>query len=143
MLTLPIEAEIETEHKVIRNLNKRQTICAGAVLVTTFGFYAFTKDVVNTLLLTAPFACFFAYLGWKVTNGLHAEELALMKAKNYFYKNSTRKYRTKNMYFALMNAGYRNLRNKDMADKRIAKKILKEEKYRNNRKAISKMKKIL
>ena len=142
MLTLPIEAEIEKEHKVIRNLNKRQTICAGAIVGITFGMYAYTKDPLQTLVLVAPFGLIFAYIGWKITNGLHAEELILMNIKKSLYKNGVRKYRTKNLYFSLMNAGYRALRNKDMSNKKIAKKVLRQEKYRKNRKSISKMKKI-
>ena len=143
MLTLPIEAEIETEHKVIRNLNKRQTVCAGGILLATLGFYAFTKDVLNTMFLTAPVAFVLGYIGWKVTNGLKAEELVWMKLKQFFYKNAIRKYRTKNHYFELMNAGYRKMRNKDFSNKKIAKKVMKAEKYRESRKGSSKIKKVI
>lgn len=142
MLTLPIEAEIEQEHKVIRNLNKRQTICAGAIIGTALISYALTENVLYTLIVTSPIAAVLAYFGWKVTSGLKAEEIIWRKLQRCLYRNGTRKYRTKNSYFDLLNTGYQALRNKDMSDRKTAKKILREEKYRKKRKGHSRLNKI-
>ena len=143
MLTLPIEAEIEQEHKVIRNLNKRQTVCVGIITGTALISYALSENVLYTILVTAPIGCCLAYFGWKITDGLKAEEILWRRLQKILYKNGTRKYRTKNSYFELMNSGYAALRNKDMSNRRIAGKIKKAEKYRKTRKGHSRLKKVV
>ena len=136
MLTLPIETEIETEHKVIHNLNMRQTILFGSVGVIAVASYAITRDLIIAAAISLPFALAAAYFSRKTSYGLDPEELILMKIKRFLYKNGSRKYRTKNRYFGLMNQAYRAMRNRDMADKAIAKKIKKKKKMAGKLKRI-------
>ena len=111
MLILPIEKEIETEHKVLGRFTARQVICGGAIIACVVVFYLMLKDLFWVLLCTMPFLFVFGMIGWYTKYGLHLEDLALKKLQVQYYRNEIRRYRTKNYYFALLNAAYAKQRN--------------------------------
>lgn len=106
MLILPIEKEIETEHKVLGRFTTRQVICGGGIIASVVVFYLMLKDLFWVLLCTMPFLAVFGMIGWYTKFGLHLEDLALKKLQARYYKNEMRRYRTRNYYFALFNAAY-------------------------------------
>ncbi len=118
MLNLPIESEIETEHKVFRDFNMRQTVC----LVITGGIaivmYMIFRSWFLMVAFTAPFALLLMYFAKPGENGEKAEDLIMKAAEKHFYKNQTRIYRTKNKYIPLMNNAYRKRRSAEMAERK-------------------------
>lgn len=113
MLILPIEKEIESEHKVLGRFTTRQVICGGCIITCVVVFYLMLKDLFWVLFCTMPFLFVFGMIGWYTKFGLHLEDLALKKLQLKYYKNETRRYRTKNYYFALLNAAYAKQRSTD------------------------------
>ncbi len=128
MLTLPIESEIEKEHKVIRDFNKRQTACAVVIGASVIIMYSYAGSVELGIALASPVIALAGAFGWYKKGTLNAEEVVLKRVKEYIYHNKTRKYRTKNLYFSLLNKGYAKLRNADMSDKKTAELIAKAKK---------------
>ncbi len=101
MLILPIEKEIESEHKVLGHFTTRQVLCGGGIIFCVVMFYLLLEDLFWVLLCTMPFLVIFGLLGWYTKFGLPLEDFALKKLQSYYYKNETRTYRTKNYYFFL------------------------------------------
>ncbi|MCR5101723.1 MAG: PrgI family protein [Butyrivibrio sp.] len=128
MLNLPIESEIETEHKVIRDFNVRQviSILIAAVIVLIFYLYV-GRDVLFTMGFAFPVGAVAAFFAKPSDAGLPAEKIILKKLQIYFYKSEMRKYRTRNMYMPVINDAYKSLKNKDNT-KQIRKEIRKAEK---------------
>lgn len=113
MLILPIEKEIEAEHKVLGRFTTRQVVCGGGIIACVVVFYLLLKDLFWVLLCTMPFLFVFGMIGWYTKFGLHLEDLALKKLQVKYYKNEIRRYRTRNYYFALLNTAYAKQRNSD------------------------------
>lgn len=103
MLIMPIEKEIESEHKIIGRFNPRQAVCGGCIVACVVAFYLLVNDLFWTILCTMPFLAVFGVLGWYTKYGMDAEYLAFKKLKEKYYKNQKRNYRTRNQYFALLN----------------------------------------
>lgn len=122
MLILPIEKEIEAEHKVLGRFTTRQVVCGGGIITCVVVFYLMLKDLFWVLLCTMPFLFVFGMIGWYTKFGLHLEDLALKKLQVKYYKNEIRLYRTRNYYFALLNAAYAKQRNSDMKNSGEQKK---------------------
>ena len=112
MLIMPIEKEIESDHKIIGRFNPRQAVCGGIIVACVVVFYLMVNDLFWTLLCTMPFLAVFGVLGWYSKYGLDAEQLIFKKLKEKYYKNQQRNYRTRNRYFALLNREYARQREK-------------------------------
>ena len=121
MLILPIEKEIETEHKIIGRFNPRQAVCGGAIIASIVLFYLSLGDLFLTIVCTMPFLAVFGVLGWYTKCGLNAEDVALKILQEKYYKNQVRKYRTRNKYFALYNRAYARKREQKKSRKRGVK----------------------
>ena len=106
MLILPIEKEIESEHKIFGNLTARKTICGGVIAASVVVFYLLLENLVYTIICTLPFLIIFGFIGWYKKYDLYVEDFALKKLQSKYYKNDVRKYRTKNYYFGLFNTAY-------------------------------------
>ena len=120
-----IEKEIQQGNKLLLGLSARQVICLGAVgvLIVILGFTLGFSLAVYPAMALAVIGFFF---GWYKKDGLPAEKILLKYLQEKFYKNTARKYRTKNKYIQIINAEYARRRNIDNADKKIAKQIKKE-----------------
>ena len=135
MLNLPIESEIEVEHKVFRDFNLRQTICLVVSGVIAVIMYLIFRNWLLMVAFTAPFALLLIYLAKPGENGEKAEEVLMKFAERHYYNNQTRSYRTRNRYVPLMNEAYRRMRARDLSDKRTAGKMaVLEKKSRKRRK---------
>lgn len=110
MLILPIEKEIETDHKIVANFNMRQVIALAIAVAAVVVFYYLIGNILWVVLCSLPFALVAAIFGWYSKNGLMVEDLALKMVQQKIYKNETRKYRTKNQFFAVFNKAYANKR---------------------------------
>ena len=133
MLNLPIESEIEVEHKVFKDFNLRQTIClcisAGIAVI----MYLIFRNWLLMVVFTAPFALALIYLAKPGENGEKAEEVLMKLAERHYYRNQARGCKTRNLYAPLFNRAYRRLKREDMSDQRTAGRILKEEKKSRKR----------
>ena len=138
MPNLPIESEIEVEHKVFRDFNLRQTICLVVSGVIAVIMYLIFRNWLLMVAFTAPFALLLIYLAKPGENGEKAEEVLMKFAERHYYSNQTRSYRTRNRYVPLMNEAYRRMRAKDLSDKRTAGKIAASEKKSRKRRKRSK-----
>ena len=135
MLNLPIEREIEVEHKVFRDFNLRQTICLVVSGVIAVIMYLIFRNWLLMVAFTAPFALLLIYLAKPGENGEKAEEVLMKFAERHYYNNQTRSYRTRNRYVPLVNEAYRRMRARDLSDKRTAGKMaVLEKKSRKRRK---------
>ena len=118
MLNLPIESEIEVEHKVFRDFNMRQTVCLVIAGVIAVIMYAIFRNWMLMVGFTAPFALLLMYFAKPGENGEKAEEVLMKASERFFYKNQTRVYRTKNRYFRLMNNAYEKQKTAGQAERR-------------------------
>ena len=118
MLNLPIESEIEVEHKVFRDFNMRQTVCLVITGVIAVIMYAIFRNWMLMVGFTAPFALLLMYFAKPGENGEKAEEVLMKASERFFYKNQTRVYRTKNRYFRLMNNAYEKQKIAGQAERR-------------------------
>ena len=135
MLNLPIESEIEVEHKVFRDFNLRQTICLVVSGVIAVIMYLIFRNWLLMVAFTAPFALLLIYLAKPGENGEKAEEVLMKFAERHYYNNQTRSYRTRNRYVPLVTEAYRRMRARDLSDKRTAGKMaVLEKKSRKRRK---------
>lgn len=110
MLILPIEKEIETDHKIVANFNMRQVIALSVAVLAVVAFYFLIGNLLWVILCALPFAFVAAIFGWYSKNGLMVEDLALKMIQLKIYKNDSRKYRTKNSFFEIFNKAYANKR---------------------------------
>ena len=137
MLTIPIEKEIKHENKIINigtlSLNARQTICGVIGLVIAIVMYLLLRNWVLMVLFTLPFAAVLLFIAKPNDNGKKAEEVLLEKAEAHFYKNQSRKYRTKNQHVTLLNRAYGRMKRKDDADKAVLRGRKKEKKILKKR----------
>ena len=106
MLILPIEREIETDHRVLGKFTAREVVCGGGIIASVIIFYLMLGDLFWVILCTLPFLAVFGIAGWYKKNDLYVEDFMLKKLQSKYYKNDVRKYRTKNYYFGLFNKGY-------------------------------------
>lgn len=106
MLILPIEKEIETDHKIIGNFNMRQVLALAISVVAVVFFYFVIGNLLWVIVCSLPFAFVSAVVGWYTKNGLMVEDLAGKMIQKKIYKNETRKYRTRNSFFAVFNTAY-------------------------------------
>jgi len=134
MLNLPIESEIEVEHKVFKDFNLRQTVCLGISAGIAIIMYLIFKNWLLMVAFTAPFALVLIYLAKPGENGEKAEEVLMKLAERHYYKNQARGCKTRNLYAPIMNQAYRRMQKQDMSDKRTARRILTEEKRSRKRK---------
>ncbi len=139
MLNMPIENEIETEHKVWMNFNMRQVIAIIIGALVAVGMYLYFRDWVLMVIFTLPFAAVLGFFTWKDENGRPAEEILLKKVQETIYKNTTRKYRTKNGYMPLLNAFYGKMKRRDSNNKLAVKEIKRAEKQKKKRMKTSKV----
>lgn len=135
MISADIEKEIQQENKVVLGLSLRKAIILGAgIVVTILLVLLMGFDV--ALYPIIPVAGISLFFGWYTKDGLNAERYLMKKLQEKYYKNNKRAYRTKNRYISLMNTEYKRHKNKDMADKKIAKAVKKE--IKANRKRVQK-----
>ena len=133
MLNLPIESEIEVEHKVFKDFNLRQTVClcisAGIAVI----MYLIFRNWLLMVAFTVPFALVLIYFAKPGDNGEKAEEVLMKLAERHYYRNQARGCKTRNLYVPLMNSAYRRLKEHDMSDKRTAGKLAEAEKKSRKR----------
>lgn len=142
MLNIPIESEIEQEHKVIKGFTMRQVVCIGVVLGFAVLMYVLTLNWIAMVIFTLPLVAVALWLMKENDNGKKSEEIFLISMQRKIYKNDKRRYRTKNSYVRLMNSAYGDIRRQDAKDKNYAKKVKKKQKEIENKKKISKIKPI-
>ncbi len=87
MLNLPIESEIEVEHKVFKDFNLRQTVCLAISAVIAVVMYLIFRNWLLMVAFTAPFALALIYLAKPGENGEKAEEVLMKLAERHYYKN--------------------------------------------------------
>ena len=133
MLNLPIESEIEVEHKVFKDFNLRQTVCLAISAGIAVVMYLIFRNWLLMVAFTAPFALALIYLAKPGENGEKAEEVLMKLAERHYYRNQARGYRTRNLYVPLLNQAYRRIRRHDLSDKRTAGKIAAMEKKSRKR----------
>ena len=106
MLILPVEKEIETEHKLIKKFTFRQAVCGGIIAATVFVPYIATKDLTTALVAGSPIIAACGLIGWYRKNNLYAEDYAMKWIQTKIYKNNSRRYRSANKYIPIYNAIY-------------------------------------
>ncbi len=130
MLSCQIESEIETEHKVFRDFNMRQTVCLIIGGFIALCMYLYFRDVMLMVVFSLPFACVLALISRKDDNGRPFEEVFLKKLQKLYFKDDFRVARTKNGYVRLLNDEYQRIRAADSKNKVVVKAA------RNRRKAV-------
>ena len=128
MLNLPIESEIEQEHKVIKGFTMRQVVCIGVVLGFAVLMYILTLSWIAMVVFTLPVVAIALWLMKENDNGKHSEEIFLINMQRKVYKNDKRRYRSRNHYVLLMNKAYGDIRKRDAKDPAYAKKIKAKQK---------------
>ena len=142
MLPVDIEKEIQQKNKVFLGLTIRQIFCViFAIICAVVLVLVFPPELSIYPSLVIGILCWF--IGWYKKDGLTAEKYLLKILKEKFYRNSRRKYRTKNKYITLMNKEYRRHERIDRADKKIAKALKREQKQEKKRVRETTMKAIL
>ena len=106
VLILPIEKEIETEHRVLGKFTAREVMCGGGIIASVVIFYLILKDLFWVIICILPFLIIFGLIGWYKKNDLYMEDFAWKRLQVKYYKNDVRKYKTKNFYFGLFNRAY-------------------------------------
>lgn len=136
MIEMPLEKEVKQENKFWKEFTLRQiaSIAAGAVVSGTVMLFTgmTSKQLFPLLFLMAGVAYL---IGWYQKNSLKIEQIISKRISAYIYKNTKRRYRTRNRFIDLYNKGYRKLRQQDMKDKKTAKAIVKSEKKRKKKKS--------
>ena len=117
MLTLPIEGEVETEHKVFRDFNMRQTVCLCIIAVIAIIMYVIFRNWMLMVGFTTPFALLLMYFAKPGENGEKAEEVLMKAAERHYYKNQTRVFQTKNQFIPLMNRAYGRMKSAGSAER--------------------------
>lgn len=107
MISVRVEKEIRTENRVIGKLTFRQAICFLIVILITIGAYYIIRpndftDMVPIALILGVIAWYF---GFHKKSGIYMEYFFLKKIKDIYLMNSSRRYRTKNAYYRLLNEG--------------------------------------
>ncbi len=133
MLNLPIESEIEVEHKVIRNFNMRQTVCLGISGAIAVIMYLIFHNWILMVAFTAPFALILMYFAKPGDNGEKAEDQLMKLAERHYYRNQVRIYRTENRYIPLMNRAYRRMRIRDQTDRELVQQMKRKQKEQARR----------
>jgi hypothetical protein len=127
MLILPIEKEIEGDHKIFKGFNFRQVIALLVILVCSFVFWRMTDDVFATILLDAIPCSLAIVFGWYNKYGLRAEDALIKQVTDKKYKNTQRRYRTKNQYFGMYSSVYQEEKNKKAADAKAKEQAAKKQ----------------
>lgn len=125
MLILPIEREIEGDHKIFKGLNLRQVIAFIVIIALSFIFWKMTDDVLATILLDAIPCGIAIVFGWYNKYGLRAEDALIKQVTDKKYKNNRRRYRTKNQYFGMYSSVYQEEKNKKAAEAKAKEKASK------------------
>ena len=125
MLILPIEREIEGDHKIFKGFNFRQVIAILVILVLSFVFWNTTDDIFATILLDAIPCGIAVVFGWYNKYGLRAEDALIKQITDKKYKNNQRRYRTKNQYFQMYSSVYQEENNRKANEKKAKEKAAK------------------
>lgn len=129
MISVEIEKEINQENKAIGNLNLRQVICVGILVVVCLILAVFLKLEMEVLIYPISIVAVILWaFGWYKPNGIPFEKVLFKQIQALIYGSNTRKYKTKNQYVVMVNEEYTRRKNIDMADKRLRKQIEKEQK---------------
>lgn len=140
MISVEIEKEIDQENKVIAGLNLRQIICVVLIVIFSLFITLILKlDLEIAMYPCVVFGSLCCVFGWYKQDGIPFEKILLKKIQAALYSGNTRKYKTKNQYVVMMNAEYNRRRNIDMADKKLAKQMKRDDKKKQ--KSIQKAKK--
>lgn len=140
MLIVPIEQEIEKERKIIKGFTIRQIVSFVLAVLVFAGIYTYTKDVDFTINVAMIPMAVILLIGWAEFQGQKAEDIIKKIFRVIVYKNTKRKYRTRNGYFDIFNARYSELRQKDMNNKKAAKFAKRREKELQIRRNASRIK---
>ena len=143
MLPVQIEKEIDIERKFVKGFTLRQAICIGGIAASCIAAYSISKDSNITTIVATPVGLVLGVIGWGNMDGLKAEEVVKIFLNRVFFKNSVRKYRTKNTYVTFFNNFFATIRNSNMSDKRKVKYAKKEQKRVEKRQKHSKIKAIM
>ena len=118
MLILPIEREIEGDHKIFKNFNLRQVLALILIIGLSFIFWTMTDDVFATILLDAVPCTVAIIFAWYKKYGLRAEDALIKQVVDKKYKNNQRRYRTKNRYFQMYSTVYQEEKTKAAASQK-------------------------
>ena len=140
MLSVPIEAEIEQEQKIFKGITMKQMVCVVAAAAIGLVSYRLTGNFNDTLIYGGVFMAIPILIGFFEMNGLRVNELFRIILQRIVYRNTARKYKTKNAYYALLNGQYQAMRTEDYKDKAVirankaeakrVKKAMKRSKYK-------------
>lgn len=126
MLMLPIEREIEGDHKIFKGFNFRQVIAFIVIIVLSFIFWKMTDDVIATILLDALPCGIAIVFAWYNKYGLRAEDALIKQITDKKYKNNQRRYRTKNQYFQMYSSVYQEENTKKANEQKAKEKASKQ-----------------
>lgn len=136
MIEMPLEKEVKQENKFWKDFTLRQIVSIAAGVSISGIVMLFTGFTSEQLFPFVFLTAAVAYLiGWYKKNGLKIEQIGQKKILTHIYKNTKRKYRTRNRYIDLYNKGYRRLKQQDMSDKKIQKEMKKAQKKAKKRKS--------
>ena len=135
MIKQQIEKEIKQDNKFAGSpltLHQFICLCAGAVasIVTLFLIGSDNPFAMYICIVYAGIAVAF---GWFKPGGIPFYLFCVKKIKSFLYHNNIRHYKCKNAYIPLINQVYKHRRQVDMADKKIAKTIKKEQKQKKKK----------
>lgn len=107
MISVRVEKEIRTENRVIGKLTFRQAICFLIVIVITIGAYYIIRpnDFTDMVPIALTLGVIAWYFGFHKKSGIYMEYFFLKKIKDIYLMNHSRRYRTKNAYYKLLNEG--------------------------------------
>ncbi len=136
MISVEVEKEIKQENRVIGKFTFRQALCFVLVALIVGIAYLIIKPSDPTDMIPPCMVLGLAawYFGFHKKSGLYMEYFLGKRAKDYILRNGNRKYRSKNAYYKMLNDAYNKDKADDLADKKKAKYIKKQEKKSRKKK---------
>lgn len=131
-----IPKEVKGENKIAFNLNAKQLIaCTSALVLDVIIYFTLHLKVDEMMLVTLVLGFIAIFISSKTIDGVSFPHYVLNYAKKLAFHADIRKYRTKNRIIFRLNERYSELKEKDMQDKKIKRKIIREEKKRTGKKS--------
>ena len=130
-----IPKEIKAENKVALNLNMKQLIaCAIGVGIDLAIYFTTHLEIDQMLMITLILVGGALVTTTKTIDGISLWTYIFSEVRKMAFHYDKRKYRTKNKISTSLNKKYSSMRNEDLQDKKIAKKLKAEDKKRRNKK---------
>ncbi len=130
-----IPKEIKGENKIALNMNGKQLIACGTGIAIDLGiYYSMHLELDQMLMVTLVLVGGALVVSSKTVDGVSVPYYAFDYIKKMAYRYDHRTYRTKNKIITALNSKYKELKAKDMQDKKTAKKVKALEKARDKKK---------